>query len=318
MPVAGRGFEENTMTKRQKRAVGLPLLAGALALILWITLFSRFGSDVRAVYMPFWSYRKIARGDYSLLLEDFENILLFVPVGLFTCWILQRKLPGAVAAGFAFSVLIEVVQWIFWLGSFEFDDLLHNTLGALVGAVFARYTSLGKRWGRIFQKKDLRWISLLVAVLLMFPLCGQWAHRQSMKRFAALSPSPDGRSNLLVVDGKDGVFDETDVSVSYQRDGRVKLSGRAEKRSWFLLGKVTLPKGTYRFSGFCETPEAPFDIVLEYLDRESGRFLCIASVKTAKDIVFSLDKKTRIRVLAGVFPGTDGTVFCRPAIYREE
>ena len=305
------------MTVRQLRAVLLPLLAGSLALIIWITLFSRFGSDIRMVYPPFWSYCEIAGGNISLLFENFENILLFVPVGLFAGWILRLKLPAAVAAGGAFSFLIEASQWLFWLGSFEVDDLFHNTLGALVGAAFVRYASFGKKWGQAFQRKDLRLITVLIAVLLLLPLCGQWAHRQSMKRFAALSASADGRSNLLVVNGRDGVVEETDISVSYQDDGSVKLCGTAEIRSVFLLGKVTLPKGTYRFSAFSETPIDGFEIELEYLDRESCKFLRLVSVNSADDVVFSLEKETRIRVLVGVFPGANGTVFYRPAIYRE-
>ena len=304
------------MTVRKKRAVLLLALAGSLALILWITLFSRFGSDIRVIYAPFWSYREIAAGNYALLLENCENILLFVPVGLLAAWLFRLNLPGAVVAGFAFSLLIEVSQWLFWLGSFEVDDLLHNTLGALVGAAFARRTLFGKQWARFFRKKDLWVIAILVAVLLMLPLSGQWVHRQSMKRFAALNDLKDGTVNLLVPDGKNGYVEETQVRVDYCDDGSVRINGAAENRSWFLLGKVTLPKGTYRFSGFDETPETAFDLELEALDRASCKFIRLVCVDSKQDAIFTLEQETRLRVLVGVFPGANGTALCRPAIYR--
>ncbi|MBQ7598092.1 MAG: VanZ family protein [Clostridia bacterium] len=304
------------MTVRKKRAVLLLALAGSLALILWITLFSRFGSDIRVIYAPFWSYRKIANGEYHLLLEDFENVLLFLPLGLLAAWVLRLRLPAAVLLGALCSLFIECSQWLFWLGSFEADDLLHNTLGTLLGFVFAVKTGIGQRLLQVCRKKDLPVIAVLVAAFLCVPLCGQWLHTQSMKRFAALNDLKDGAANLLVPDGKNGYVEETQVRVDYCDDGSIRINGAAENRSWFSLGKVTLPKGTYRFSGFDETPETAFDLELEALDRESCKFIRLVCVDSKQDAIFTLEKETRLRVLVGVFPGANGTALCRPAIYR--
>ena len=59
--------------------------------------------------------------------------------------------------GLLFSTFIECCQWFFWLGSFEFDDLLHNALGAGIGAVIVQRTSLGKHLKeQIVDKKKRR------------------------------------------------------------------------------------------------------------------------------------------------------------------
>lgn len=63
------------------------------------------------------------------------NILLFVPLGYLSplsfakinrCW-------KVLLLGFLFSLLIETVQLITRLGWFDASDLLHNTLGAVIG-----------------------------------------------------------------------------------------------------------------------------------------------------------------------------------------
>ena len=306
------------MTRRPKRAAVLLALAGSLAFILWITLLSRFGSDVRHIYTPFWSYREIINGDLSLLLEDAENILLFVPVGLLLSWLFRLNLGQTVLLGFLCSLTIECGQWLFWLGSFEVDDLLHNTVGALIGAVFAQKTDIGRQVKQLFKKKDLLLIAVLTVAFLTVPFSGQWMHRQSMKRIAALSDLDNGKANLLVLDGRDAVIEDTEIRVSYNDDGSITVDGASAIRTWFTVGKVTLPAGTYRLTGLSRTPETEFDLELEYLDRPSRTFIRLATVDSEQDAVFTLEAETRLRLLVGVFPGTEGTENTRPAIYRED
>ena len=55
---------------------------------------------------------------------------MFVPVGVLVGWIWRWK--GLwVAAGL--SVGIEILQLVTSRGLFEFDDVLHNIIGAVVG-----------------------------------------------------------------------------------------------------------------------------------------------------------------------------------------
>lgn len=63
------------------------------------------------------------------------NILLFVPFGFFfPLW--SKKLDKfyiTVPAGFLLTLVIEFLQYILKLGVFEWDDILNNTIGTLLG-----------------------------------------------------------------------------------------------------------------------------------------------------------------------------------------
>lgn len=69
------------------------------------------------------------------------NTAFFVPVGMLAFILFQRS-PRPVLAttllGAGFSLLIEISQYIFALGYSDIDDLMMNTLGALIGAMLAR------------------------------------------------------------------------------------------------------------------------------------------------------------------------------------
>ena len=62
------------------------------------------------------------------------NVLVFIPVGLLLglsspsmTW------PRVLLIGVGLSVGIETLQFIFLRGFSEFDDVMHNTLGCLMG-----------------------------------------------------------------------------------------------------------------------------------------------------------------------------------------
>ena len=62
------------------------------------------------------------------------NIVWFVPWGfLIPMMIKKDKFVPAVLSGFAFSFLIEILQFTFKKGFFEIDDLILNTMGAIIG-----------------------------------------------------------------------------------------------------------------------------------------------------------------------------------------
>lgn len=63
------------------------------------------------------------------------NVLLFMPLGYLLPVSIRRfnRWWQVLLIGFLFSLLIETVQLITRLGWFDASDLLHNTLGALIG-----------------------------------------------------------------------------------------------------------------------------------------------------------------------------------------
>lgn len=84
--------------------------------------------------VPFWSYRAICEGQKYLILENILNILVFIPVGLFSGLISKgKKSCIIILVGFFLSVSIELVQFLLMRGFAEVDDVIHNTLGCVLG-----------------------------------------------------------------------------------------------------------------------------------------------------------------------------------------
>lgn len=63
------------------------------------------------------------------------NMLLFVPLGYLVPGVVPslRRRWKVVLLGITFSLLIETIQLVTRLGWFDASDLLHNTLGTLIG-----------------------------------------------------------------------------------------------------------------------------------------------------------------------------------------
>ena len=91
-----------------------------------------------------------ATGGFSAVLRDPDvqdlplNVLLFVPMGMFVRHLLKRGLLATVAIGAGASLLIELTQltgdWGLYPCAYRFfstSDLITNTIGAGIGAIFA-------------------------------------------------------------------------------------------------------------------------------------------------------------------------------------
>ena len=131
---------------RLSRCLALTALLSYCLLLLVMLVLARSARQESAVILaPFYSYRKIfafTKGSFEWLCLDIFNCLLYLPLGLFyAAWrhISDKppdRLPLYTAAfGFVLSLLIEILQYVLRRGVFEPDDLLHNTLGALLGAL---------------------------------------------------------------------------------------------------------------------------------------------------------------------------------------
>lgn len=82
----------------------------------------------------FLTYRR-ALGMKAVMLNIVGNIAAFVPLGiLLPVFSMQcEKLWRTVLYSFELSFLVEVLQLVFRVGSFDVDDLILNTLGGLLG-----------------------------------------------------------------------------------------------------------------------------------------------------------------------------------------
>lgn len=127
-----------------------------LGFVAWIVLLSRkpysdaiillhsktilliFGKDSN------WLYHVSAFDRARMIVEDILNIVLFIPIGIFTEGLLRSKgrnksLLWCTILGFICSLLIEIAQLLTKRGFFDVDDLSMNLLGAVAGGAIYLY-----------------------------------------------------------------------------------------------------------------------------------------------------------------------------------
>lgn len=114
-------------------------IVASISLILWSTLLIRTpGTEHQANFIPLWSWHKgFLQGNEEIRLQIYFNILLFLPFGFFSQLSKARPLGRTILRGFLLSLFIEMCQYIFRLGLFEWDDMIHNTLGCVLGCLCA-------------------------------------------------------------------------------------------------------------------------------------------------------------------------------------
>lgn len=84
---------------------------------------------------PFWSYSAIEKRPYGgLFYAVVLNILFFVPIGVLVFLLKKRfKLWECIIPGILISCTIEISQFFLKRGLCETDDVIHNTLGYIIG-----------------------------------------------------------------------------------------------------------------------------------------------------------------------------------------
>ena len=108
---------------------------GITGVILYMTVFARGENHQPAALMPFSTFAE-AKIQPELYRAMLMNIFLFEPIGLSLPNVLLKKAhPVAAAAAFSMllSIGIEASQFCFQLGRCETDDVIMNTLGAVIG-----------------------------------------------------------------------------------------------------------------------------------------------------------------------------------------
>ena len=161
------------------------ILVCYLAVIVGATLLGRPTGYVRINLQPFSSYRQAwntqSMSEWSNLIF---NILMFVPLGI---WLpvlggYFRRFWCTYLTGFGLSVLIEAIQLAGKCGVAEFDDVLNNTLGIMIGfGVYALAVTLWNRSrykGAWHRRERGRRYPLWKALVLQIPLiftCGIFA-----------------------------------------------------------------------------------------------------------------------------------------------
>lgn len=151
-----------------KKAVFV-LLLFYVSLVLYYTVFMRPADFYGAQFELSWSYKKWLTGDWEIGRQILGNIAMFVPFGfLLSALVPYRKKAclAVVIAGFVFSCIIETFQLELMRGLFEYDDIVNNTLGALLGLLLYKVT--GKPEAQERNEKVVLFLgTLFVAVGLL-------------------------------------------------------------------------------------------------------------------------------------------------------
>lgn len=151
------------MLKRDLRSIGMSkrkelytaLLGIAVAVILWVTVLGRDSYiENSLVFEPFHAFysfvKDIQDGRLRISGNFIGNIILFIPVGvLFPLTGDEHKCVKTGFVALCFSIIIEIIQLVSHRGYFEVDDLILNTLGAVMG--FGLYSVARK----LFTNNDL-------------------------------------------------------------------------------------------------------------------------------------------------------------------
>ena len=113
------------------------LLLLYMLVVIYVTMFMRAQYQLRGINLrPFWSYALLYRTDIRW--QIYMNVFLFIPFGFILRWNYNLGVVYAVLIGVIFSGILETMQYIFGLGMCEVDDVIHNTLGTVIGYGYYR------------------------------------------------------------------------------------------------------------------------------------------------------------------------------------
>lgn len=126
------------MENKKQRNLTMILFIIYFCILIWILLFKMsFSFDElypnRSINLiPFLG--SIIVNGRLYINEIINNILVFVPVGIYTCILKQEwSTPKKVSIAFFISLTVEVLQFILAIGATDITDLIGNTIGGAIG-----------------------------------------------------------------------------------------------------------------------------------------------------------------------------------------
>lgn len=116
-----------------------------LSIILFFTIFIRHSNDYAIVNLVPLNALVRAQEQDTIYREIWMNILMFMPFGMSLPCGFKISCKCTVFLGLLCSLCIELVQFIFKLGTCELDDIIANTIGVCIGVLCV--CIFRKNWG---------------------------------------------------------------------------------------------------------------------------------------------------------------------------
>lgn len=109
-----------------------------LGVVFGSTVFTRIPTIRRYELLLFWSWKTvIINHNWEMLKENLLNCVLLLPMGMLLPITFRKKFSWTEGFmyGFFVSAIIETSQLILRRGLFEWDDMIHNAIGCMVGSI---------------------------------------------------------------------------------------------------------------------------------------------------------------------------------------
>ena len=127
------------LISNKKRLTLIVILVIYIAIVLYITILSRETNRREMVLTPFWELHNLLNTSRKIhwFLQIFLNIMLFVPLGILLPMLCRsfRSFTVITFTAVLCSVAIEIAQYLTARGLSELDDVIHNTIGAIIGYI---------------------------------------------------------------------------------------------------------------------------------------------------------------------------------------
>ena len=139
------------------------ILFGVYFLILVWTLLFKLNFSLEGLYrsrsiniIPFAGTATV-NGRIHMT-EIINNIIVFVPVGIYACMLKQEcSILNKISIAFFISLGIEVLQFVLAIGSTDITDLIGNTLGGVIGiGIFYLFA-------KFFKNKAIKILNILAS-----------------------------------------------------------------------------------------------------------------------------------------------------------
>lgn len=137
-----RDLHESMENDKKRRIIIFIFLFLYAAIVILFTLINRGINLNSPHYSIFWSYKEWIDGNKSLGRQIIGNIVLFFPIGYLINGVTEGKsaLIKTILVSVFFSGFIEIMQLLSMRGMFECDDIINNSLGAIIGWITNQIT----------------------------------------------------------------------------------------------------------------------------------------------------------------------------------